>query len=295
MATSQVKRLVVMIWAFVSMGLASVQAAPLDTPPFYKIEYKGKVSYLLGSIHVGKADFYPMAAQIESIFDSAASLAVEADAASEDIPSLIRKYGIGQAPIDAETQAILDGYCKKRLNECAALRGYAPWLQSMQLGMARFEALGYSAVYGVEQVLISKNRGRPLLELESTEFQFRLMASFDSDTQWSMVKEAIEGPDEDMHGLISSWRTGDEQHLAELMEGQMSDGDDTELLEKILWQRNVDMAQRIRELMLDPDTPQPMFIAVGAGHVVGERSMVLEMQKHGARTTNCWKHQCSPR
>jgi len=293
MATSQLKRLVALVCMFMAMGLACAQAAPLDTPPFYKIEYKGKVSYLLGSIHVGKANFYPMSEQIESLFDSAESLVVEADAASADIATLVRKYGVGQAPIDIETQAVLDSYCQRRARECAALSGYAPWLQSMQLGMARFEALGYSAVYGVEQVLISKNRGRPVLELESTEFQFQLMASFDDKTQWNMVKEAIEGPDEDMHGLISSWRTGDEIHLAELMEGQMSDGDDKQLLEKILWQRNIDMAAKIRELMLDPDTPQPMFIAVGAGHVVGERSMVLEMQKHGAQTTNCWQKQCN--
>ncbi len=292
MATSQHRR-ILGIALLISIGWANtVLAAVEDKPPFFRVDYQDQTAYLLGSIHVGKADFYPMAKQIEAKFESAAALVVEADAASADIMALIKKYGLKQVAMDDETQSVLDEYCQTKTRVCAALAGFSPWLQSMQLGMNRFEELGYSANYGVDQVLISKNRGRPLLELESTEFQFQLLSSFDEESQLGMVREAIESPDDEMHELVSAWRSGDEQHIAELMERQMSDDEDTVMLEKLLWQRNVDMADRIVQLMADTSTPQPMFIVIGAGHLVGDKSIPIELVKHGVKVKNCWEKQC---
>lgn len=292
MATSKLSGILTLVWGACLACTFSVQAAPEDNPPFYQIEYKGNTAYLLGSIHVGKADFYPMATQIESLFDSAASLVVEADTDNADISALINQYGLKSVSADMKTQAQLDHYCDTRGKMCAAMKGFAPWLQSMQLSLARFEKLGYTAPYGIEQRFISKNRGRPLLELESTEFQFQLMSSFNDETQWKMVREAIEAPDDEMHSLVNAWRNGDEMHLNELMEGQMIDGDDLLMVEKFLWQRNLNMATRIRELMEAESTPQPMFIMVGAGHVVGPKSIVKELINKGAEVNDCWKHSC---
>lgn len=292
MATSQLSGILALMWGVCLVCSFSVLAAPEDTPPFYKIEYKGNTAYLLGSIHVGKADFYPMADQIESLFASAESLVVEADTDNADISGLINQYGSKSVSADMKTQALLDRYCHSKEKMCASIKGFSPWLQSMQFSMARFEKLGLTAPYGVEQIFISKNRGRPLLELESTEFQFQLMSSFSDETQWKMVKEAIEAPDDEMHSLVNAWRSGDEVQLNQLMEGQMIDDGDLLMVEKFLWQRNLNMANKIRELMTAESTPQPMFIMVGAGHVVGPKSIVNELIKRGATLSLCWEHSC---
>ncbi|MFT5234973.1 MAG: hypothetical protein ACI8SK_001007 [Shewanella sp.] len=292
MATSQLSGILALMWGVCLVCSLSVEAAPEDKPPFYKIEYKGKTAYLLGSVHVGKADFYPMAPQIESLFNSASALVVEADTANANISALLKKYGIRAVPADSKTQALLDSYCKTKGQMCKAMEGFSPWLQSMLFGVARFEALGYTATYGVEQRFISQNRGRPLLELESAEFQFQLMSSFNDETQWKMVKETIQAPDDDMNALVTAWRTGDESGLNEMMEGQMIDGDDLIMAEKVLWQRNLSMSAKIGVLMEDSATPQPMFIIVGAGHVVGPKSIVQELINHGAKMSNCWEHSC---
>ena len=291
-ATSQLKLILAVVWG-ACVGISfSVEASPEDRPPFYKIDYKGETSYLLGSIHIGKADFYPMAPQIESLFESAGSLVVEADTTNADINALINEYGIKSVPADIKTQAALESYCRPMERICQAMSGFAPWLQSMQFGVARFEALGYTATYGVEQRFISKNRDRPLLELESTEFQFSLMSSFDDTTQWKMVKETIEAPDDEMLALVDAWRSGDAKELNALMEGSMIDNGDVEMVEKILWHRNVGMAEKIGELMQDKQTIQPLFILVGAGHVVGPKSIVKELLKRGAKVKNCWELSC---
>lgn len=292
MATSQLKGILTAMRVFFLTSVFSVQALLGDRPPFYQIEYKGKMAYLLGSIHMGKADFYPMDPMIELLFNSAESLVLEADTANVDISALINKYGMTSVSTDVKTQTLLDNYCDSRGRMCAAVKGFSPWLQSMQLCVARFEELGYSADYGVEQHFLAKNNVRPILELESTEFQFQLMSSFSDRIQWKMVKEAVEVPYDEMHDLVNSWRRGDEVHLSEIMERQMIDGGDLLMIEKILWQRNRHMATKIRELMGAKSTPQPMFIIVGAGHIVGSKSIIKELVKEGGEVRNCWESTC---
>ncbi|MGM8892221.1 TraB/GumN family protein, partial [Psychrobacter sp. 1Y1] len=148
-------------------------------------------------------------------------------------------------------------------------------------------------LYGVDSVLVSQAGNRPVYELESTEFQFELLSSFDADTQWNMVREAIEAPDSDMLKLISAWRSGDETELADLMEGEMLRDGETQMVEKMLWDRNKTMAQGIVDLMQSPNTLQPLFVIVGAGHLVGQKSVQSYLLPLGVKAKNCWQQTCS--
>ncbi|MGL5409371.1 MAG: TraB/GumN family protein, partial [Shewanella sp.] len=44
---------------------------------------------------------------------------------------------------------------------------------------------------------------------------------------------------------------------------------------------------------LSADTiPKPLFIVVGAGHVVGDNSVVQLLRQAGATVTACWSAPC---
>ncbi|GIU16237.1 protein GumN [Shewanella colwelliana] len=292
MATSRGSLLLALVGLFYFFSGTDAKAAVTDKPPFYQLEYRGKTAYLLGSIHVGRDDFYPMAPQIERAFAKAGALVVEADIDNVDVMALIRQYGLSSTPQGANVEQRMAQYCQYRGTLCDSLRPYSAWMQAMQLSVMRFDELGYQAQFGVDQMLVQKNRPRPLIELESTEFQFKLLASFSAKTQWDMVIEAIDAPDDEMLNLIYAWRDGDEEALDKLMQAQMP-GEDTELLEKLLWQRNVNMSNKIAQLMADDSTPEPLFIVVGAGHVVGGKSIPAKMQQlFDVKATNCWQQRC---
>ena len=291
-ATSRLGRLIVLIGVSFGVISAAFATEPVDKPPFYQISYQGKTAYLLGSIHVGKASFYPLAEQIEQAFEQSAAIVVEADVRDADVPALLAKYGTKKLVMDSDTSTVIKAYCQNQQQLCAALEHYSPWLQSMQLSIGRYAALGYSGDYGVDAVLVNQAGAKPVYELEGTEFQFQLLSSFDAETQWSMVREAIEAPDSDMLELITAWRSGDEAQLADLMEGEMLREGETEMVEKMLWGRNNIMAQRIVELMQSPDTKQPLFVVVGAGHLVGKKTVQFYLQPLGASSKNCWQQQC---
>ncbi|WP_394204580.1 TraB/GumN family protein [Shewanella waksmanii] len=292
MATSHGFRLLQTLGVSALVGMLSSTAMAADTPPFYQVNYQGKTAYLLGSIHVGQPSFYPMAEIIEEKFAKASGLVVEVDTDNIDVMPMIQQYGLDPSGITPHVQKVKNSYCQTQAVVCQGIASFSPWLQSVQVGMVRFGQLGYSAEFGVDGRFVKQNGQRPLYELESSEFQFKLLSGFSKTQQWDMVAEAIETSDKQMLALVEAWRGGDEQALAELMTEQMVDDDDTEMIDKILWQRNVNMAVGIRQLMQDPKVAEPLFIVVGAGHVVGKQSIVDEMRSHGAKVRNCWQQKC---
>ncbi|ABE53962.1 GumN [Shewanella denitrificans OS217] len=282
--------LLVLSLLVLSVLLASfnAQSAESDRPPFYKIQYQGKQAYLLGSIHIGRGDFYPMPAQIEQAFSEAKALVVEADIAKANVPALLKRYGMSQIGENTSSSNALHQYCVNNGALCQALSGYAPWLKAAQISLYRFGSLGYQADFGVDSYWVAKKGARPLLELESVAFQFELISSFKPKTQQLMLDEAIAAEDVEMLALIHAWRAGDSKALADIMSEQADDA--PELVTELLWRRNHTMTAKIIELF--EANKDQLFIVIGAGHLVGEQAIPDLLKAKGVAIIECWKNDC---
>ena len=278
-------------FGFVALILCfvSAPAIAIDSPVFYKIEYHQQRAYLLGSIHIGRQDFYPLAKHIESAFVKSDALVVEADVSQGDIGGLLQQYGGLSADIAADVNATRGVFCQSHQALCQTLAPYAPWLQSAQISIGRFATLGYSAEQGVDAYFMARRSDKALIELESIEFQFELISSFSTATQLQMLDESINASDAQMLDLIYAWRQGDANALATIMASQAGDSD--ELLEKLLWQRNKAMTRKIIQL-LQNKTHKQLFIVVGAGHIVGQQAIPDLLKQQGAILTHCTVLQC---
>lgn len=281
-------------WLGLVCAFFSVQpwAAPQDTPPFYQVEYQGERAYLLGTIHVGKADFYPFANQIEASLRHSKSLVLEADVSEVNASALLREYGFTPLKMDRVTEKAMAKYCQPRMQLCTALKPYSPWLQAVQLEMMQFSALGYKPQWGVETTLVSRLQGKPIYELESMEFQFKMLASFDEAVQWSMLRDTIKAKDEELEDMVTAWRTGDQNRMQAMLEEQMVTDEQQRLTDQLIFKRNAGMAERIQQLFKAPKTEHPMFIAVGSLHLVGDKSVQAFLRKQGMKLTDCWQAQC---
>ncbi|WP_372932408.1 TraB/GumN family protein [Shewanella putrefaciens] len=298
MATSH-RRLIAAISCVTLFFHAAIFAAPSDKPPFYQVQWQGKSAYLLGSIHIGNRDFYPLPEQIETAFSKAKGLVVEVDMNKVDSRALLQKYGMADGTKgldwqnrDKQTVESMTLYCASRASVCQLIQSFAPWLQATQLNLLRYNGLGYSTDYGVDAQLMARNKTLPVFELETAESQFQLLATFDSQEQWSMVRDAISVSDDELLSLITAWRSGDETELDTIMQEQMGGEGDTRIIDKILWQRNHTMAEGILKLMDASDVPAPLFVVIGAGHVVGDKSVVQLLKQAGAKVTACWNDTC---
>ncbi|WHF56160.1 TraB/GumN family protein [Shewanella xiamenensis] len=297
MATSR-WRLLLALLSVTLFASGTTLAAPSDKPPFYRVQWQGKSAYLLGSIHIGRADFYPMPAQVEAAFTKSKGLVVEIDMNKVDSRALLQKYGGANSAQgfdwqsrDKQTVATMSQYCEGKASLCQSLQAFAPWLQAAQLNLLRYNGLGFSTDYGVDMQLLSRG-GKPVYELETAESQFQLLASFDSQVQWAMVREAIDASDAELLSLVDAWRSGNETALDTLMQEQLGGEGDPLMLDKILWQRNKVMADGMIKLMGSETANEPLFVVVGAGHVVGDKSVVQLLKQQGATVTACWQARC---
>lgn len=147
---------------------------------------------------------------------------------------------------------------------------FKPWLAGLTLSLIPLMQQGYSPESGVEKVLLAKAADKPKGALETAEFQLGIFDGMATEAQVSFMMEAATGIDDVkpmLDRMVSEWAKGDAEQLAAIMNEQMSD---PAVAEALLYNRNANWAEWIGERL---DQPGTVFIAVGAGHLAGARSV----------------------
>lgn len=145
-----------------------------------------------------------------------------------------------------------------------------PWMVGLTMVMLPLMKEGYSPDSGVEKVLLGKVGDKPQDALETIEFQLGIFDSMPQDKQITFMMEAVEGMDEAkpmLDKMVDRWVHGDAEGLAEIMNEGM---EDPEIAEALLYNRNANWADWIENRLKEPGS---VFIAMGAGHLAGEKSV----------------------
>ncbi|MBY6187682.1 TraB/GumN family protein [Marinobacter hydrocarbonoclasticus] len=270
-------------WLLLLLFPFAVWAAPEDRPPFFKVESAHHTAWLLGTIHVGSKDFYPLPEPVEQAFSDAQILALEADPNDPNVPALLARYGRSSTPLPDELASQVSAHCRSLGIACDL--GTSPWLLSAQLAMIQMAQAGYQPDLGVDSMLLSRKGQRPLWQLESMGRQMAIFTELSRDAQLAMLAATME--EADPGELIRVWRSGDPDALDALMREGLSDSD--ELWQRLMVDRNRDMAQTIESWLGRQDN---IFIAVGAGHLVGQDGIPAMLKQAGIRVTDCWQSRC---
>jgi uncharacterized protein YbaP (TraB family) len=141
---------------------------------------------------------------------------------------------------------------------------------------------GYNPDSGVEKVLLSKAGDKPEGALETAEFQLGIFDSMSQDAQVSFLMEAVTNMDQTkpmLDRMVVEWAEGDAEELAAVMNEGMSD---PKVAEALLYSRNANWAGWIDTRL---DTPGTVFIAVGAGHLAGAKSVQDYLAQKGITVT----------
>jgi uncharacterized protein YbaP (TraB family) len=110
----------------------------------------------------------------------------------------------------------------------------------------------------------------PRSALETADYQLALFDGLPLAVQKRYLRQVVEAmPDlrADLDAMVSEWKRGNPEKLAELVNEQE---DDPALMEALLVNRNRIWADWIKARM---DRPGTVFIAVGAGHLAGRQSV----------------------
>lgn len=249
--------------------------------------------YLLGTIHIrAEADSSIDRAIVEA-FSLSDALVVEADVTSakeRELLELMQKIGLLKKGdsisnhISKETydrlQATLNslGLSKKMLDPMQ------PWLANMVLVLANNELHGYTAHYGVDQYLINyaETRQIPIIFLETLEEQIHIFAGFTPKDQEFLLLETLNSLRENSNHatmLQRAYKHGDDNQLEKLIFSNKVDQPKlTGFFEAIFFERNDKMIPKIMRMCARKGT---RLVAVGAGHLVGEKGLVRRLQSEG--------------
>ena len=262
-------------------------------PALWVVRDADSTLYLFGTVHVLKPDTAWASARVDQAFDSAQDVWFEVanpDDTAAVMP-LIQQYGLSMdrplsSLLTAEEIAHLDVAARAIGASAAQLDPLRPWFAGLTLSMAPLTKAGYDPASGVELTLLARAKaaGKEVKALETLEQQVRMLAEMPEAMQLSFLRSTLQDYDraaEMLDGMVAAWRTGDTNALDAVMVEEMA-RDYPELYRIMLTDRNADWANQIEAHLQGSGVS---FIAVGAGHLVGDNSVQTFLAQKGITAT----------
>lgn len=253
--------------------------------------------YLMGSLHVGSKDFYPLPAPVEAAFKRASVLGVEADVSDPQSSVLAMQLGLyeGGDRVTNHLSPPLVERLKKLLPRYGmnmdALANFRPFMLMSTLVVAETMRLGYDPQAGVDLYFLQKAhaRGMKIVELESVRAQLELMNSFSDKDNETMLAQTVAGIERDEVGsefqaMVQAWRNGDSARLLQTVNDSFG-GDRAAqevIMNKLNTARNGGMAAKVESYLRSGQTH---FIVVGALHLLGEQGIIERLRKKNYQIT----------
>lgn len=273
-------------------GTVHAQTAPASAPArqmkpaLWKVSDADTTIYLFGTIHALPRNLVWLSGPVETALAGSDELVTEiADATPAEQGKAIASLGL----LEGETLRSMMSDDDRAAYEALLTRlkiaperfdRFEPWLAGITIGMTPYAMAGYGKDDGAESVLrkaalaAHKKQGA----LETLDYQLGLFDSLPRDAQLEFLDMAVRDFDKSfklIETMTQLWGAGDSDGLAKLLNDEM---DDPELAETLLFNRNRTWAGWIRKRL---DQPGQVFIAVGAGHLAGVKSVQDMLARQG--------------
>ncbi len=262
-------------------------------PALWKLADEDTTVYLFGTVHMLPPGVPWNTGPVKDALASSDTLVTEIDitpGAEAEIGEMFQAKGMLpqgatlRGLMNAEQRATYEAGLGKLGMPAEAFDQMEPWLVAIVLGQVVAQGAGFNPEYGVEEVLEqTAPAGIERGALETIEFQVSVFDELPVDQQLLYLLDGAADPLEGikiLNDLVDMWSQGRVEALGELM----NDGFESHpnLGERLLYQRNANWAEWIDDRM---DAPGTVFIAVGAGHLAGERSVQDYLAERGFETT----------
>lgn len=266
-------------------AIAPAPATVDADPALWVVKDKDTTIYLFGTIHVLKPGMSWFDDGVKKAFDSSDELVLEMvqpDQATMQNIVLSKAYSLtGPTLIERLPETDRSGYLNAMHSlgiPPAAFDRAQPWFAATNLSLLPLMKLGYDPKSGPETVLTeaAATEKKAIEGLETPEQQIGYLAGLPEKVQLAFLESTLKDlpkTEETMNGMVSAWSRGDPDALAKFMNDGLDDS--PELAKTLLFDRNARWAQWIKARL---DKPGTVFIAVGAGHLAGQQSVIDQLK-----------------
>jgi uncharacterized protein len=279
----------VLLASCVTLPYVAAQPAPAARKAmFWKVTSASSVTYLLGSIHLGSKDMYPLPKEIEDAFESSTALIVEADIRHTDMQktqTMVLAKGMYPSDdnlwnhVSPATRKSVEEFCKKFELPGEALARMKPWVVAVTLATVPMIKNGMDPSLGIDNYFLEKAGKKRIVEIESAEWQLNLLSSFTDEQQEQFLRAATEEGTElvsVMKRLQDAWTKGDADGMDALV--RETSRTPEAITRQLLTDRNPHMADVAEQFLKGKEQA---FLVVGAAHMVGKEGLVALLQKRG--------------
>lgn len=159
------------------------------------------------------------------------------------------------------------------------------WAAAFLLLGGQFKALGLESSSGVESALKTQFSagGKTIGQLETNAEQFGVFDTLSEAAQRKFLEGVLEDPAK-MKGqfdvMLKAWSRGDVAGIAKSFNEDLDDS--PEMRDALIARRNANWTRWVKARL---DQPGTVMVAVGAGHLAGEKSVVNMLEKQGVSVT----------
>ncbi|WP_226700870.1 TraB/GumN family protein [Qipengyuania gaetbuli] len=264
----------------VEPATATAAKAEPNGPAMWKVADEDTTIYLFGTVHALPDDVNWLRPDIASALNDSDTLVTEITAGEMEDPSsqmaIAAKAMLPQDQslrdtLSDEDRAVYEAALVKLGLPPGAFDRFEPWFAGMTLAVLPLMQQGYNPESGVEKVIDTEaGPDRTRAALETLQSQIDIFDTLPADAQVEFLMSSARDPMaivNMMDQMVAEWMEGDADDLAKIMNMGLSD---PALADALLYKRNERWAQWIDERL---DKPGAVFIAVGAGHLAGQKSV----------------------
>lgn len=248
-------------------------------------------AYLAGSIHVGKAEWYPLDQAYDRALDASSEIWFEIyDLDPQEAAQKTLMYGVFRAGTGslsqvlgfADFQKVCKFYAKHSALKPEMLDLFRPWLLSIQISQFYLrQHPEYRSDLGFEKVFKRHLGERKAVSLESIDRQFQSMAAIPDAISGRLLMDSIsefEQAGRELERIERGLESGASHEIA-MIANELAFRH-REIHRAMFLDRNRAMAERIFDAL---KTKKTVFVLVGAGHFAGKGSILEILQEKGCR------------
>lgn len=259
----------------------------------FEIKSGDKTGYLFGSIHIAKADFYPMSPKVEAAYLQADTVAVEVDTSDAVAVQAMMPKLMYVAPDKLEnhlTPATWANFKAMFGPSAEQMQGLKPFTITSAIAVQMGMQMGFDPAHGIDNHFIkrSKTDKKTLVELESLDFQADIISGLNDEESDALISSLIDGMKKgemmkEFQNIVTSWNDADTVAIAKVFEESANKNVGSKRIMKMLMDdRNEGMVTKINDMM---KAGKKLFVVVGAGHLAGKKSVVDLLKKQGLEVT----------
>ena len=260
----------------------------------WRLRRDGRESFLYGTIHVARRDWFVPGPQVSAALRSVQALAPELDLSSDDVRIRIQQAMVppaGRAPLPATVLARLAAAeaaaCPGALAAASAAVRTRPEMRAIGLLLQAGRRVGLEPSYSIDAVLAAMAHAlqKDVRSLETPEEQMQMLVSDDpaeiAQSVTDMLDELARGhTGEHLERMAAAWRDGRLDELENY--AQWCDCMNTEreraAFARMVDSRNAAMASKVSAWH---GAGQTVFVAVGSLHLVGPQGLPALLRDKG--------------